>query len=53
MAGADGTGDLHAVGPGDAVGRTSRAAMSALAHQPMDWIVRELCVFCYRHPMPT
>ncbi|HEX2886060.1 FkbM family methyltransferase [Vineibacter terrae] len=33
--------------PWDGAGRT---AMAALARQPYDWIVRELCVFCFRDP---
>ncbi len=31
-------------------GGAGRTAMAALARQPYDWIVRELCVFCFRDP---
>ena len=33
--------------PWDGAGRI---AMAALARLPFDWIVRDLCLFCYRDP---
>jgi FkbM family methyltransferase len=45
--------DLVIYMPGDWAqpwGGAGRTAMAALARQPFDWIVRELCVFCFREP---
>lgn len=33
----------------DPKGGAGRTAMSALSRQPFDWIIRNLCVFCYRY----